>query len=185
MATPQSGPDGDIRESSRPSPPFSPGNLSDQELQALLGVDQKEIKDVNLDDIGDLISSEGISNTNNNNLHHTNQNIANGLNGMVNAGAVLEKIGGARRSPVVFLGPMVRTTGGSYHGAGMKNGHDSCASAESNELHINLASAELKKRCKGLGLRGVTNASIMSDRAPPPAPPEPPKVLVSLLVLLL
>lgn len=41
-------------------------------------------------------------------------------------------------------------------------------------ISISLSSSQLLLACKGLGRNGVSNTSIMSERCPPPAPPEMP-----------
>ncbi|KAL6424316.1 hypothetical protein ACFW04_009846 [Cataglyphis niger] len=42
------------------------------------------------------------------------------------------------------------------------------------ELSIEMDARTIIEACKGQGLNGVPNCSILSDRSPPPAPPDPP-----------
>ncbi|KYN04760.1 Lysine-specific demethylase 6A [Cyphomyrmex costatus] len=49
-----------------------------------------------------------------------------------------------------------------------------CESQPEQELSIEMDSRAIVEACKGRGLRGVPNCSILSDRSPPPAPPDPP-----------
>ncbi|XP_034183666.2 utx histone demethylase isoform X1 [Osmia lignaria lignaria] len=49
-----------------------------------------------------------------------------------------------------------------------------CESQPEQELSIEMDSKTIIEACKGQGLKGVPNCSILSDRSPPPAPPDPP-----------
>lgn len=49
-----------------------------------------------------------------------------------------------------------------------------CESQPEPELNIEMDSKSVVEACKGQGLKGVPNCSILSDRSPPPAPPDPP-----------
>ncbi|XP_043486322.1 histone demethylase UTY isoform X6 [Polistes fuscatus] len=49
-----------------------------------------------------------------------------------------------------------------------------CESQPEQELSIEMDSKTVVEMCKGQGLKGVPNCSILSDRSPPPAPPDPP-----------
>ncbi|XP_003693788.1 histone demethylase UTY [Apis florea] len=49
-----------------------------------------------------------------------------------------------------------------------------CESQPEQELSIDMDSKSIIEACKGQGLKGVPNCSILSDRSPPPAPPDPP-----------
>ncbi|KYQ54005.1 Lysine-specific demethylase 6A [Trachymyrmex zeteki] len=49
-----------------------------------------------------------------------------------------------------------------------------CESQPEQELSIEMDARALIEACKGRGLKGVPNCSILSDRSPPPAPPDPP-----------
>ncbi|XP_053979544.1 histone demethylase UTY isoform X1 [Hylaeus volcanicus] len=49
-----------------------------------------------------------------------------------------------------------------------------CESQPDQELSIEMESKCVIDACKGQGLKGVPNCSILSDRSPPPAPPDPP-----------
>ncbi|XP_076164957.1 utx histone demethylase isoform X3 [Ptiloglossa arizonensis] len=49
-----------------------------------------------------------------------------------------------------------------------------CESQPEQELSIDMDSKNVVEACKGQGLKGVPNCSILSDRSPPPAPPDPP-----------
>ncbi|XP_015609796.1 histone demethylase UTY isoform X3 [Cephus cinctus] len=49
-----------------------------------------------------------------------------------------------------------------------------CESQPEQELSIEMDSKSIIENCKGQGLKGVPNCSILSDRSPPPAPPDPP-----------
>lgn len=49
-----------------------------------------------------------------------------------------------------------------------------CESQSEQEISIEMDSKSVVDACKGQGLKGVRNCSILSDRSPPPAPPEPP-----------
>lgn len=49
-----------------------------------------------------------------------------------------------------------------------------CESQPEQELSIEMDSKTIVDACKGQGLKGVPNCSILSDRSPPPAPPDPP-----------
>lgn len=49
-----------------------------------------------------------------------------------------------------------------------------CESQTEYELNIEMDARAVIEACKGQGLKGVPNCSILSDRSPPPAPPEPP-----------
>lgn len=49
-----------------------------------------------------------------------------------------------------------------------------CESQPEQELSIDMDSKGIIEACKGQGLKGVPNCSILSDRSPPPAPPDPP-----------
>ncbi|XP_043259053.1 histone demethylase UTY isoform X2 [Colletes gigas] len=49
-----------------------------------------------------------------------------------------------------------------------------CESQPEQELSIEMDSKNLIEACKGQGLKGVPNCSILSDRSPPPAPPDAP-----------
>ncbi|CAL8119045.1 unnamed protein product [Orchesella dallaii] len=138
------------------SPPFSP-NVSDQELQAWLS--QKDLgddllKNVDLDDL-DLMDEDELTGSNNNSLHSINNN--NILEEKSNSNRTLR----AEVDQKISI-PSPRT---------MSSPVDS-----EQTLHIGLTAKELKERCKGLGLKGVTNCSILGDKVPPPAPPETPKM---------
>ncbi|XP_018370205.1 PREDICTED: histone demethylase UTY isoform X1 [Trachymyrmex cornetzi] len=49
-----------------------------------------------------------------------------------------------------------------------------CESQPEQELSIEMDARAVIEACKGRGLKGVPNCSILSDRSPPPAPPDPP-----------
>ncbi|XP_077277140.1 histone demethylase UTY-like isoform X1 [Temnothorax americanus] len=49
-----------------------------------------------------------------------------------------------------------------------------CESQPEYELNIEMDAKTVIESCKGQGLKGVPNCSILSDRSPPPAPPDPP-----------
>ncbi|XP_072763147.1 lysine-specific demethylase 6A isoform X2 [Anoplolepis gracilipes] len=49
-----------------------------------------------------------------------------------------------------------------------------CESQPEQELSIDMDARTVIEACKGQGLNGVPNCSILSDRSPPPAPPDPP-----------
>lgn len=49
-----------------------------------------------------------------------------------------------------------------------------CESQPEQELSIDMDSKTIVETCKGQGLKGVPNCSILSDRSPPPTPPDPP-----------
>ncbi|XP_036143128.1 histone demethylase UTY isoform X2 [Monomorium pharaonis] len=49
-----------------------------------------------------------------------------------------------------------------------------CESQPEQELSIEMDARTMIEACKGQGLKGVPNCSILSDRSPPPAPPDPP-----------
>lgn len=49
-----------------------------------------------------------------------------------------------------------------------------CESQPEQELSIEMDARTVIEACKGQGLNGVPNCSILSDRSPPPAPPDPP-----------
>ncbi|XP_025262592.1 histone demethylase UTY isoform X1 [Camponotus floridanus] len=49
-----------------------------------------------------------------------------------------------------------------------------CESQPEQELSIEMDARMIIEACKGQGLNGVPNCSILSDRSPPPAPPDPP-----------
>ncbi|XP_011634228.1 histone demethylase UTY isoform X2 [Pogonomyrmex barbatus] len=49
-----------------------------------------------------------------------------------------------------------------------------CESQPEQELSIEMDARMVIEACKGQGLNGVPNCSILSDRSPPPAPPDPP-----------
>lgn len=49
-----------------------------------------------------------------------------------------------------------------------------CESQPEQELSIEMDARTVIETCKGQGLNGVPNCSILSDRSPPPAPPDPP-----------
>ncbi|XP_011700294.1 PREDICTED: histone demethylase UTY-like isoform X2 [Wasmannia auropunctata] len=49
-----------------------------------------------------------------------------------------------------------------------------CESQPEQELNIEMDARTVIEACKGQGLKGVPNCSILSDRSPPPAPPDPP-----------
>ncbi|XP_066581045.1 lysine-specific demethylase 6A isoform X2 [Prorops nasuta] len=49
-----------------------------------------------------------------------------------------------------------------------------CETHAEYELSIDMDSKLVIDACKGQGLKGVPNCSILSDRSPPPAPPDPP-----------
>lgn len=49
-----------------------------------------------------------------------------------------------------------------------------CESQPECELNIEMDARAMIEACKGQGLKGVPNCSILSDRSPPPAPPDPP-----------
>lgn len=49
-----------------------------------------------------------------------------------------------------------------------------CETQPEQELSIDMDARQLIEACKGQGLNGVPNCSILSDRSPPPAPPDPP-----------
>ncbi|XP_076685671.1 utx histone demethylase isoform X3 [Andrena cerasifolii] len=49
-----------------------------------------------------------------------------------------------------------------------------CESQPEQELSIEMDAKNIIEACKGQGLKGVPNCSILSDRSPPPAPPDPP-----------
>ncbi|XP_011176243.1 histone demethylase UTY isoform X1 [Solenopsis invicta] len=49
-----------------------------------------------------------------------------------------------------------------------------CESQPEQELKIEMDARTVIEACKGQGLKGVPNCSILSDRSPPPAPPDPP-----------
>ncbi|XP_020287358.1 histone demethylase UTY-like [Pseudomyrmex gracilis] len=49
-----------------------------------------------------------------------------------------------------------------------------CESQPEQKFSITMSAREVVEACKGQGLNGVPNCSILSDRSPPPAPPDPP-----------
>ncbi|XP_076662131.1 utx histone demethylase isoform X2 [Halictus rubicundus] len=49
-----------------------------------------------------------------------------------------------------------------------------CESQPEQKLSIDMDAKNIIEACKGQGLKGVPNCSILSDRSPPPAPPDPP-----------
>jgi len=49
-----------------------------------------------------------------------------------------------------------------------------CESQPELELSIDMDARTIVESCKGQGLNGVPNCSILSDRSPPPTPPDPP-----------
>lgn len=49
-----------------------------------------------------------------------------------------------------------------------------CESQPEQKFSITMSAREMVEACKGQGLNGVPNCSILSDRSPPPAPPDPP-----------
>jgi len=49
-----------------------------------------------------------------------------------------------------------------------------CESQPEQDLSIEMDARAVIEACKGQGLKGVPNCSILSDRSPPPAPPDPP-----------
>lgn len=49
-----------------------------------------------------------------------------------------------------------------------------CESPPEYDLSIEMDARAMIEACKGQGLKGVPNCSILSDRSPPPAPPDPP-----------
>lgn len=49
-----------------------------------------------------------------------------------------------------------------------------CESQPEYELNIEMDARMVLEACKDQGLKGVPNCSILSDRSPPPAPPDPP-----------
>ncbi|XP_051162828.1 histone demethylase UTY isoform X3 [Leptopilina boulardi] len=49
-----------------------------------------------------------------------------------------------------------------------------CESQQEQEFNIEMDSKAIIELSKGQGLKGVPNCSILSDRSPPPAPPDPP-----------
>lgn len=49
-----------------------------------------------------------------------------------------------------------------------------CESQQEQEFSVEMDSKAIIEACKGQGLKGVPNCSILSDRSPPPAPPDPP-----------
>ncbi|XP_033207500.1 histone demethylase UTY isoform X3 [Belonocnema kinseyi] len=49
-----------------------------------------------------------------------------------------------------------------------------CESQQDQELGIEMDAKAIVEVCKGQGLKGVPNCSILSDRSPPPTPPDPP-----------
>lgn len=49
-----------------------------------------------------------------------------------------------------------------------------CESQPEQELNIEMDARTVIEACKGQGLKSVPNCSILSDRSPPPAPPDPP-----------
>lgn len=49
-----------------------------------------------------------------------------------------------------------------------------CEHQTETEISIEMDAKSVLEACKGQGLKGVRNCSILSDRSPPPAPPEPP-----------
>jgi hypothetical protein len=144
------------------SPPFSP-NVSDQELQAWLN--QKDLGDdllkgckLDFDDI-DLMDDDELTGPNGLCLPSNNNNMD-------------DKFDINNRVRTISTGKPALEI--------LRNGsrldRSSPVEPESRELHIGLTAKELQKRCKGLGLKGVTNFNILKDNAPPPNPPEPPKV---------
>lgn len=49
-----------------------------------------------------------------------------------------------------------------------------CESQPELELNIDMDAKTIVEACRGQGVNGVPNCSILSDRSPPPAPPDPP-----------
>lgn len=49
-----------------------------------------------------------------------------------------------------------------------------CESQAEQEFTIDMDAKTIVELCRGQGLKGVKNCSILSDRSPPPAPPNPP-----------
>ncbi|EFN82019.1 lysine-specific demethylase 6A isoform X3 [Harpegnathos saltator] len=49
-----------------------------------------------------------------------------------------------------------------------------CESQPELELNIDMDAKVIVEACRGQGVNGVPNCSILSDRSPPPAPPDPP-----------
>ncbi|KYM77560.1 Lysine-specific demethylase 6A [Atta colombica] len=52
--------------------------------------------------------------------------------------------------------------------------NDNGTLSSEQELSIEMDARAVIEACKGRGLKGVPNCSILSDRSPPPAPPDPP-----------
>ncbi|KAG8229709.1 hypothetical protein J437_LFUL009834 [Ladona fulva] len=49
-----------------------------------------------------------------------------------------------------------------------------CRSERELEFSIDMTADEVMDLCRGRGIHGIGNCSILSDRAPPPQPPDPP-----------
>jgi hypothetical protein len=49
-----------------------------------------------------------------------------------------------------------------------------CETQAEPEFNIEMDSRRVLEQCRSRGLKGVPNCSILSDRSPPPAPPDPP-----------
>uniref|UniRef100_A0A1B6EEM7 JmjC domain-containing protein n=2 Tax=Clastoptera arizonana TaxID=38151 RepID=A0A1B6EEM7_9HEMI len=51
-----------------------------------------------------------------------------------------------------------------------------CDSQPEPDITIDMDAKTILQSCKGLGVNGVPNCSILSDKAPPPSPPDPPPI---------
>lgn len=138
--------------------PFSP-QFSDQELG--LWLSQKDlgddfIKNIDLDTDFDLMDEDELPGSNNNNVSSINNNV------------VDDKSTGSGRA--------LRSSSDVDQKISLPPTRQVSSPVGVDAFNIHLSAKDLQERCKGLYLKGVSNCSIVGDKFPPPAPPEPPKV---------
>lgn len=148
--------DSSERTVSRTNEGSSPLSLNDNDLLAWKDIGDDYIKNVDLDVDFDLMDDEEFNGANNH-FHSINNN------------NVVDQKTGANRA--------LRSSTDSDQRISIPSKPIS-SPTDSETFNISMTAKQLQERCKGLGIKGVTNASILGEKAPPPVPPEPPRVII-------
>ncbi|KAH0548799.1 hypothetical protein KQX54_002467 [Cotesia glomerata] len=134
------------------SGPFSPSNLDSERI--------KEVKvervdpDCEINSLADSVKCEATSSTNNSNNNNNNNSNSN-INISNRIDSIRSNSSNSTSEPVLKLESLRE-------------------SPVNPEFSIDMDAKSIIEACKGQGLKGVPNCSILSDRSPPPAPPEAP-----------
>lgn len=133
------------------SGPFSPSNIDSERI--------KEVKvervdpDCEINSVADSVKCEATSSTNNSNNNNNNNNSNINISNRIDS--IRSNSSNSTSEPVLKLESLRE-------------------SPVDPEFSIEMDAKSIIEACKGQGLKGVPNCSILSDRSPPPAPPDPP-----------